>query len=213
MLPANKGCRWSHKTGIDERRPCTFQNGSAPAGYDDLVRCMQEAACNITDSRDQMAVLRDPRAVAVSTYYYLDFFRKVPSETVDEFVLSAFPVVCQWMMLRYILFGGTMFDQRTISFWYQDTLTDPVSWHRQLHNFVGLQLPESVAKAVSNATMQRQASFRWNRISKHHGGFEATRKRSYVNEIKAETSLRLDEMLVSCTPPALRSRFNISESA
>lgn len=92
---------------------------------------MEEANCAI-EVRDetQMAVFRDPRAVAASTYYYSKAYLEVdeggdPLVLLDEFVVEHLPVLYQWVALRYTLFGSYLADQSVI-LWYEDALADPL---------------------------------------------------------------------------------------
>lgn len=75
-------------------------------------------------------MLRDPRAEAVSMFLLEQQHAEampgtgsvgVGIDTVDEFVLATLPVICQWVSLRYIIFGGMLSEQSTIC-WYDDAM-------------------------------------------------------------------------------------------
>lgn len=213
VLPVDSNCRFRHSRGMaTSHTPCSFKDKSVPNSYEDMVRCIDEADCTFVDTHDQMAIFRDPRPVAVSSYFYLKVHGRIgPWEhaTVDDFVLETFPIICQWVALRHILFEGIL-KRRTISFWYNDALADPTLWHRQLVGFLGLNLPEAVVEAASKATAEHRLSFKTKAIDKHPGGENATVSRSYVDEIKEETLIRLNEMLVLWMPPLIGHRLNKS---
>ncbi|CAN0378119.1 unnamed protein product, partial [Ectocarpus sp. 12 AP-2014] len=74
----------------------------------DLWTCMQDTPCEITDNRLQFVPIRDPRAVAVSTYFHYvhhnnprNYLELHPS--LEETVLEMLPQLCHLTTLRHIL--------------------------------------------------------------------------------------------------------------
>lgn len=165
-LPVSPPCLFAHPNGIDSRiimnqekehpdsHVCSFADGSAINNYDDLRRCVHEAACPINDDWHQMAIFRDPRPVSVSAFYHLQRNKKLSfySGTVDDFVVAVLPTMAQWIAVRHILFEGIMKDQST-SFWYQDALDDPSKWHYRWLQTIGLQLPPGVVQGMIDAAI------------------------------------------------------------
>lgn len=72
MLPIDRTCRWQHGDNIaSERTPCHFKNGSEPQNYEEVALCVKESHCHVTSRHLQLAVFRDPRPMAVSSYFFL----------------------------------------------------------------------------------------------------------------------------------------------
>lgn len=214
-LPVDEECAWSHLNRISkEAPPCVFKNGSLPESYGDLMRCMDDARCNINDSDLQMAIFRDPRAVTVSSYYWLvAHYQKYRDmkKTVDQYVLRMFLIICQWIVIRFYLFEGIL-SSRSVSFWYNEDIKEPLEWHKRFLYLVGLQLPEAVVQAACNATTGGNTCFRTIGLDKHPGGEAASSNRSYVDEVRQETLAFMDETLRRWMPPMFRSKLQaISE--
>lgn len=163
-----------------------------------------------------MAVFRDPRAGVVSTYYHMertdnpDFRVK---ETVDHFALRMLPILCQWITVRFMLFEGMMGETgRSISFWYHETLADPLLWHQQLFEFVGLRMPMSVVEAATDAALRQKYHFESSpTFNAHPSGKPASSNRTYLDEIKPETSDEMDNIVRAWLPPLLRAKLGISD--
>ncbi|CAN0464507.1 unnamed protein product, partial [Hapterophycus canaliculatus] len=71
--------------------------------------------------------LRDPRAVAVSTFFHArrtGYRYSYKVDTVDEGALLSLPSVAQWIALRHIMFEGLM-SNSSKTFWYEDAEKDP----------------------------------------------------------------------------------------
>lgn len=162
-------CRLSHGAGVVHpgSSACAFFDRTRPKNSTDLWHCIQEAVstCTVADTRRQMAVMRNPLAVTVSHYFYLLMMRsrrrgnvnkpplvepmladqQAQAKELEDYVSRMLPTVCQWVALRYILFAGLMSDQSTL-FWYDEAKADPVAWHNDWLDFVGLRLPPSVVE-------------------------------------------------------------------
>lgn len=116
--------------------------------------------------------MRDPRAVAVSSYYHI---RQHPDSyltnyaqdhSLDDAVLHSLPYVCQWIALRHILFGGLLADSSEI-FWYDDALEHPQDWHYRWSYIAGLILPKSLMGEIT--ALAGQGSW-GTEINTHVGG-------------------------------------------
>lgn len=134
-LPVDDQCAYSHRGGMDlvlsdrfvGKSACTFADGLEVENKDDLWRCMHKADCDITDDWVQMAVFRDPRPTVVSSYYHRGVTGSRHMGKLEDFVARELPILCQWLAIRYILFNG-LIPHRSISFWYNDAIDDPLEW-------------------------------------------------------------------------------------
>jgi len=74
----------------------------------DLWQCVDEAGCTFNDESLQLAVMRDPRAVTVSSYFHR--VRRKPhvsfefDDSVDIYFQNMLQKVCMWTSLRHLLF-------------------------------------------------------------------------------------------------------------
>lgn len=214
-LPVRQ-CSWAHNGHLDYDRSsvCVFSDGREPANYDDLWLCMEEAKCVIeTEGERQMAVLRDPRAVIVSTFYYAGAYHEVdangnPVFTLDSFVLRYLPVIAQWTAVRYILFTGYLAKESTI-FWYEDAIDDPRTWHLRLLASIGLRLPEEVIRRAVDAALDGDFIFKVKSIDHHKGRDENMTARSFDNILREETLEEAEAILRTWLPPPLLARLQI----
>lgn len=217
-LPVNGACTWSHGRGVAKKRLsiCTPAKGQATPlkNQTDLWKCVRDAACEIVDNRLQLAVLRDPRAVAVSSYFYSIGHGQslYGAHSVDEYVVEMLPTICQWVSLRYLLFEK-MLKTRTSSFWYTDALADPKHWHERFLEFAGLHMPlhDVVHKAANIVTDGAPIlGFPSVGIDTHLGGGSANVSRSYKDEVTADTLLGMDDVLRIWLPPILLEKLEVA---
>ena len=220
-LPVNNKCAFSHNDMIEvgagnqdgnaSKPPCTFADGTHANTYEDLWRCMKEAECVITDDWLQMAVLRDPRLVIVSSFYHIMVhYKSNPFGTLDEFVTRELPIMCQWLAVRYILFTGILGDQ-SMQFWYEDAMVDPLAWHYHWLHLVGLQLPLGVVEATAQAAVDDNIAFAHKTVDSHPGENSTTGEgpRRFEDEVSSETVDLADDMLRTWLPPVLLERFGV----
>lgn len=166
---------------------------------------MYKAACNVTDDRLQMVVMRDPRPTVVSYYYHhIRFNTGVRLGTVDEFVENMLPSICQWVAIRHILFDGLMAD-RAAFFWYERANTHPVEWHSRWYTFIGLKLPTSTVQVAATYAVMMTKN-----LNGHPGGVEATLDRTYRDEVDPALLEKIDEILRVWLPPALLAKLGMS---
>lgn len=197
-------------------------------GEADLWRCMHTAKCGITADhtrRLQMAVLRDPRAVAVSSYFHLNRLKQQQqqqqqmsvkqrsssnSRPLDDFALAFLPTTCMWVTLRFLLFEGMLSRQSTV-YWYEDALKDPLGWHRHFLEFVGLHLPETVVSEAARRSFRggKIMNFPSKGIDAHVGGQEATPERSFRDELMPQTLLKMDQTMRTWLPPVLLTKLGV----
>lgn len=189
---------------------CTMVGGIATEGAGDLWHCMQKGICEIVDHRQQLVVLRDPRAVVVSTYYHMvQNGHFLPFDNVDDFVLAFLPTTCKWVTIRYFLFGKILANQSTL-YWYEDAQANPTEWHQTFLSAAGLNLPRSVAETAS-ATVQEGIflGFPSKGIDRHEGGIVNV-NRSFKEELKSSTLSELDDVLRMWLPPVLLAKIDVA---
>ena len=221
-------CLYAHPNGVDARTllspdgkhaggyACSFADGSAVTNYDDLWRCVHEAACLITDDWHQMAIFRDPRPVAASAFYHLHRNRKLSfySGTVDDFVAAVLPTMSQWIAIRHMLFEGIL-QAKSTSFWYQDALEDPKGWHYRWLQTIGLQLPLSLMEDMVNAALvgdfgvEGKSRDRHPGVKKHEDqAVQAARK--FEDEVSPQLLAIADDALRQWLPHVLLTRFHVT---
>lgn len=165
---------------------------------------MKEKACEITDDRLQMAIFRDPRPVAVSSYFHRMIYYRKKDGAVDKFVTKMLPTMCHWLTVRHFLFEGILADRSTV-FWYEDALEDPLKWHTRWYESVGLLLPAYVIEAVSDAA----ADVTKVALMPHPGGAAPVLGRSYKDDLREETLAHVDEVLRAWLPPVYLTRLGL----
>ena len=181
--------------------------------YTDTERCLHEKPCAITDNRHQMLILRDPRAVVVSSFFHVKTHpesagRSLPGESVDDYALRMLPTICHFVHLRYQLLQEKMSD-RTVEFFYDEGSADPLGWHQRWLSFVGLTPPVSVAQEATDTARRREFGFALKGVDKHPGGKVATAHRSWEDEISPEVLRRMYEICRVWLPPVLMEKFGI----
>lgn len=214
MLPMSALCPLAHKNGVlYEENGCIFADGTLMKNVDDIQPCIAENSCPVHDRRQQMVVMRDPRPVVVSSYFFALAHHKgaLRGESLDAYVVRMFPTVCQWVAIRYYFFED-MVPDKAIVFWYDDSLEDPVLWHSRWLEWIGLQPPTQVVKAATDAAAARDFRFYSKGVDKHIGGKEATVKRTYADELKPETLADLEDVMRTWLPPELLHRFGVSST-
>ena len=159
-----------------------------------------------------MAVLRDPRPLAVSAYFHL--LREYPLEvkglSVDTYVATMLPEFCQWVSVRYLVFGELLRD-RSAMFWYGEALDDPVSWHVDFFEFVGLNMPEEVLKKSADVAMRGGSilGFPSKGLDRHDGGAAAGLTRTFRDELNSTTLANMDDVLRVWLPPAMLEKVGV----
>ena len=211
-LPVGRECAWQHNFGIvDEGTGCSHVGGRPVQNYTDVLGCMKESPCRLTDDRLQMLVLRDPRSVAVSSYFWLLAHRTLPipnEQTLKDYVLKMLPTICQYVHLRYVLLHEGM-SERMEEFEYEDSVANPLEWHQRWLAFVGLNLPEKVVREASDKNSKRQYSFAEKGFDEHPGGKSATPSRSFRDEVSEEFEAEMDRIARIWLPPNILETFGI----
>lgn len=169
---------------------------------------MEESACPIDPGNTlQMAVFRDPREVAISTYF---FIRGYESVDLDSFVLETLPILCQWITIRFMLFGGYLAKQ-SVLFWYDEVKADPLKWHYEWSASVGLQLPASAVEAAVDDAVHGKFDF-WSKGIDPHPGSKSMKNTngSFTEKFDDEDTLaRANSILRVWLPPLLLVRFGV----
>lgn len=165
------------------------------------------------DKSIQFVAMRDPRAVAVSTYFWVQTHRDPDlirdhypafNQTLDESVLKILESVCQWTAIRHVLFGGFMPDNSTV-FWYEDSNVNPLEWHYSWTQMAGLRLPPSWVEDIS-----RQAESAMNKgYNVHPGGVEGSADRTWKDEVDSDLWDDMDGLLRRWLPPILLARLGV----
>ena len=160
-----------------------------------------------------MLILRDPRAVVVSSFYYLKTHKSSAGrgrrgESVDRFAVRMLPTICRFVHLRWMLLHERM-PGKTVEFMYDESLADPLGWHRRWLSSVGLTPPESVVQEATDTALRKEYGFTGKGLDKHPGGKEATPARSWDDEISAEVVEQLNEICRVWLPPVLLEKFGI----
>lgn len=221
MLPVNSTCAYSHGKGIalaalpngarPERSACTPSDGTPVTSYDELRRCVHQARCDITDKRLQMAVFRDPRPAIVSAFYHIEVHSERDLGTLEAFINRELPMLCQWLTVRHILFGRLLPGQ-SVSFWYDDAMTDPLSWHLRWFDSVGLQLPAYVVDATARAAAENDLGVRHKEMDPHpnkDGVSDATSVRRFEDEVGPDVLEAADAVLRVWLPPVILNKLGV----
>ena len=177
----------------------------------------------MSDERLQFVVMRDPRSQAVSTFFFEHVHHHKRTEqmigagldNVGDFVLEVLPNLCQWMSIRYALFSGPMAQQSTM-FWYEDAMSDAVTWHHNWLASVGLNLPESIVQKMAHAAEREEFDFETLGRNEHPGQEakgaveEHTSHQDWKENVPAEILEEIDDILRLWLPPVILARLGIS---
>lgn len=157
-----------------------------------------------------MAIFRDPRAIAVSTYYYVlarDASVRL-EQSVDDFVSRHLATLCKWLTIRSIVFEGYAPQNSTI-FWYEDVVADPMRFHNQWLESVGLNLPERVIKKAVEAALRGEFAFKSVGIDAHAGQSMDLHKRTFETTLRNDTLVEAESILRTWLPPHFLARLGI----
>ena len=192
---------------------------------------------NPADERHQFALLRDPRAAAVSTFFHerthhvikKDAIADGSQDTIDEFVLAVLPSLCQWVAIRHILFAELLAEQSTI-FWFEDAQGDPLRFHHEWLATAGLHLPTTVAEAATDAALRGDFNFTTKGQNKHPGEEtivagvgkgavaaadalvveeEKREKPTWKDVLTPETVEKVDAIVRNWLPPAILAKIGV----
>jgi len=216
-LPVPDDCGYVRGGGVawpgDEVCRTPHEDSSRPKNYVGLSNCVRESMCEVTDNRLQMAVLRDPRPMAVSAYFHqlLNAPRHVEGMTVDEFVIVMLPIICKWLSVRHFFFAELLAADSMI-FWYEDALANPVRWHDMFFSLVGLKLPGSVVEKAASAASEGGNIFGFpsKGMDPHPGGKDAQPDRTFRDELNATTLSTADDVLRVWLPPLVLDKLGVT---
>lgn len=170
------------------------------------------------DHRLQFSTFRDPRAVAVSTYFWIETHAKdvaVYAEdrvnlhrTLDESILEILESVCRWTALRHILFKDLLQDGGTV-FSYEDAEEDPLDWHYRWTHLMGVHLPvEWVEDMTTLATKGAWESLTQG-VNPHPGGKKADESRTWRDEVDPGLLDDMDAVVRKWLPKTLLARIGV----
>lgn len=169
---------------------------------------------SFADDRSQLVILRDPRAVAVSSYYHRKNGNVLGGEfSLEEYLPQILPGICMWTSIRYVLFAGLL-DNSNI-FWYDETVARPRDWHRAFLNSVGLHVPSSVVEGAVAAALRGEFSFTAKTMDRHseQDSGEVVFNRSWKDDLEPNVILELDSVLRMWLPPVLLAKLGIALAA
>ena len=217
-LPVDKKCGWAHPRGITDPSPadvCRSSDARTIENREDLWECVEDNDCPITDTRLQVAVIRDPRAVTVSAYFQhvrlqSDLGEPV-RESVDTFFRAYLEPVCMWVSIRYHLFVNLLPDQSIVLF-YEDAIADPVEWHKHYLHFVGVNLPLDVIHKLAYVASggENILGFRSKGFDEHPGAKSQGVARSFRDELSNSSILLMDDVLRKWLPDVLLERYGVT---
>ena len=212
-LPVAPDCAYTRRRGIAIEGDAVCKSGAQLSNQPDLWDCVKNSDCPFVDNRLQMAVMRDPRPLAVSSYFHM--LREYPDTlsgmTVDTYVATMLPIFCQWVSIRYLVFAELLKDT-SIIFWYDEAQDDPVVWHVKYYNFVGIRVPDEVLrKAATIATRGgKMFGFPSKGLDKHEGGADAGLTRTFKDELNSTTLTNMDDVLRVWLPAEMLQKLNVS---
>ncbi|CAM9754327.1 unnamed protein product [Ectocarpus sp. 4 AP-2014] len=212
QFPVSESCPWKHGGDLDKVGDgCESVNGRPVENAADMWLCVKDASCEFSDDSLQFVVMRDPRAVAVSTYFYIKLSKKHwdhPSrgKSLDEAVLLILPQICQFTTIRHILFDGQL-SERSKIFWYEDAMRDPLEWYDRWASLAGLTLPSNWIKDIRAAVTE--ATELNMRRERHPGGQERSSNRTWEDEVSPKIREEMDSILRTWLPGVLLARFDI----
>lgn len=213
QLPVEDDCAFSHSVGFNlnpEVCPDVGEGGSPAANLRGIQQCMEEARCRLVDDRLQMLVFRDPRAAAVSSFYYLSANNYIPADMdVDTFILQNFRGFCKWLLVRIVLFTQMTQKDKHVFFCYDEWQTDAVEWHRKLFRMLGLIVPDAVLVAAADAALADDFPFFTKGRDVHGGGTAPPpRDHTYRDDVTDDTAHRMDEIMREWIPSGFAARLH-----
>lgn len=213
LLPVDDECPWSRANDVSASKLCASLEGHDVTGYEDLVRCMKDAACPIKDERLQLVIMRDPRAMAVSAYHYNMVYGRpeFKKRRIEEYVVQVLPVISQWVGIRHILFEHLMADRSTVLY-YDEILAEPVLFYRRFLDSVGLQLPSDAVEDMTVAASRPRFPIGLRRRESFRVAAESSASPSFKDEVSSEVLEQMDEIVRLWLPPELLVRFGIVAS-
>lgn len=204
-----------HTRAVNAKHVCLFADGSRPQNYREIVDCVKESQCPITASdMHQLVIFRDPREVAVSTYYFTNEYTKLlpngePRETVDAYALRILPILCEWISVRHIVFGEYLAKNST-AFWYDEIKSDPVEYHRAWLALVGLHLPVRELGIAVERAVHGELDFHTKGFDPHPGlSTDHPRNRTLEAQLRNDTLPRMEPILQQWLPPVFLSKLGI----
>ena len=162
------------------------------------------------DDRPQLVILRDPRAVAVSSYFHRRNGHVISeSITLTEYLPKILPGICRWISIRYVLFAGLLQDSTV--FWYDESVADPHAWHRRFLDSVGLHVPTPVVDGAVDAALRGDFAFNTKRMDTHS---ESNKEdivvgRTWVDEVDPDLIPELDGILRQWLPPVVLAKLGV----
>lgn len=167
----------------------------------------------------QLATFRDPRAVAVSTYFWIETHAKdvaVYAEervnlnrTLDESIVEILESVCLWTSTRHILFNYLNRAQSAVIS-YEEAKEDVLEWHFRWTHLAGLNLPVAWVNDIAALAQRGKWASLTQGVNPHPGGEEATVARTWRDEVSPELWDDMDAVVRRWLPCGLVERLGLA---
>ena len=212
-LPVGPECAYSRRKSIAMEGDTVCKSDVAQSNHPELWACVRNSNCQFVDDRLQLAVLRDPRPLAVSSYFHMhrEYPETVEGLTVDTYVETMLPMFCRWVSVRYLIFAELLRDS-SIIFWYDEALDDPVFWHVGFYDFIGVRVPDKVLRKAAEVAMRGGSIFGFptKGLDKHEGGAAAGLSRTFRDELNSTTLANMDDVLRVWLPTEMLQKVGVS---
>lgn len=154
----------------------------------------------------QFATFRDPRAVAVSTYFWIETHAEDVAvyakdrvnlhRTLDESILDILESVCLWTSTRYIVFDDLNRARSTV-FSYEEAEKDVLEWHYRWTHLAGLHLPVAWVKDMAALAREGTWAGLTQGVNPHPGGQAAATAtaRTWRDEVSPELWDNMDAVV------------------
>ena len=160
-------------------------------------------------STQNVLIVRDPRDVAVSAFYY----GQHPGVQLDEYVHDVFETMTAWVSFRFRWY--TRVALPTLVVFYEDMLASPDVQLRRLLRFLALDAPMAVLERVANATsadamrrMEAQGTLPGpNRAGSRFAKVRAAQAGRFAHELSPATVEYCNRVMLAVLPPVLQKRY------
>lgn len=172
------------------------------------------------DDSLQFATFRDPRAVAVSTYFWIETHAedvavyakdRVPlNRTLDESIVEILESVCLWTSTRHIVFND-LDRAKSAVFSYEEAEKDVLEWHYRWLHLVGLNLPVPWVKNIAGLARGGKWASLTQGVNPHPGGQEAATPaaRTWRDEVSPELWDDMDAVVRRWLPHEIVERLDM----
>lgn len=172
------------------------------------------------DDSLQFATFRDPRAVAVSTYFWIETHaedvavyakdRVHLNRTLDESIIEILESVCLWTSTRHIVFND-LDRAKSAVFSYEEAEKDVLEWHYRWLHLAGLNLPVPWVKNIAGLARGGKWASLTQGVNPHPGGQEASTPaaRTWRDEVSPELWDDMDAVVRRWLPHEIVARLDM----